>query len=159
MHYGSIAIVQKNRKMDKYNIEKLNNPVDEVFSEDNEVEEQAVPRYGYLKAILSGLVSSLIVGVLLAMIAMSTKSEYILALIIGALIVGFAIRYFIPSHKIGGAIIGFFLCPFTYVVYQAIMLFNGYAYEKDAEDTFWMELGLSALYGIYIGYRKNDDDE
>lgn len=145
--------------MNNYNIDKLNNPVENSIPEEYEVEEQSVPRYGYLKAFISGLAASIIIGALLAMIAMVTKSEYILALVVGALIVGFAIRYFIPPHKVGGAIIGFFLCPFTYIVYQAIMFFNGYAYENDAEETFWLELGLSALYGIYMGYRKNDDDE
>ena len=145
--------------MDNYNIDKLNNPVETPISEGCDVEEQAVPRYGYLKAFFSGLIASVVVGVILAMLAIATKAEYVLALTIGALIVGFAIRYFIPPHKVGGAIIGFFLCPFTYIVYQAIMFFNGYAYENDAEETFWLELGLSALYGIYMGYRKNDDDE
>lgn len=108
-------------------------------------------------AILAGLGAAVIVAILLAVIGIATKSEFFIALVIGAVLVGYAIKQFVPEHSIGGAIIGAILCPLTYFLYQSFMAIFGYYYEEDGEFTFWMLLIGSAIYGAYICYSKTDD--
>lgn len=108
----------------------------------------------FLMAFLAGFGTSVIVGVILALFGMWLEAEYMLILIIGAIIVGCVITNFVPHKSIGGALIGMILCPATYFIYQMIMAFNGYEYEKDGESTFWLLLIGSALWGAYMGYNK-----
>lgn len=112
----------------------------------------------FLMAFLAGFGTSVIVGVILALFGMWLEAEYMLILIIGAIIVGCVITNFVPHKSIGGALIGMILCPATYFIYQMIMAFNGYEYEKDGESTFWLLLIGSALWGAYMGYNKKSDN-
>ena len=112
----------------------------------------------FLMAFLAGFGTSVIVGVILALFGIWLEAEYMLILIIGAIIVGCVITNFVPHKSIGGALIGMILCPATYFIYQMIMAFNGYEYEKDGESTFWLLLIGSALWGAYMGYNKEGDN-
>ena len=112
----------------------------------------------FLMAFLAGFGTSVIVGVILALFGIWLDAEYMLILIIGAIIVGCVITNFVPHKSIGGALIGMILCPATYFIYQMIMAFNGYEYEKDGESTFWLLLIGSALWGAYMGYNKEGDN-
>lgn len=69
-------------------------------------------------AFLAGFGASVIVGVILALLGMWLEAEYMLVLIIGAIIVGCVITNFVPHKSIGGALIGMILCPATYFIYQ-----------------------------------------
>ena len=139
--------------MGDYNIDKLENPQYNVTNGD---EPEKKPQF--LMAFLAGFGASVIVGVILALLGMWLEAEYIFILIIGAVIVGCVITNFVPHKSIGGALIGMILCPATYFIYQMIMAFNGYEYEKDGESTFWLLLIGSALYGAYMGYNKKSDN-
>ena len=112
----------------------------------------------FLMAFLAGFGTSVIVGVILALFGIWLEAEYMLILIIGAIIVGCVITNFVPHKSIGGALIGMILCPATYFIYQMIMAFNGYEYEKDGESTFWLLLIGSALWGAYMGNNKKGDN-
>lgn len=122
-------------------------------------EESEPPKPRYVKAFFAGLGTSIVVGAALALVGMWLEAEYVLALLIGGLVVGGAIRAFVPSHTVGGGIIGMIMCPLTYFFYQIIMALNGYAYEKDGEETFYILLLVSAAYGFYAGYGKWEREE
>lgn len=132
--------------MAKYNLDKN-------MQDDEEPEKE--PQY--LKAFFAGLGTSVIVAVTLALLAMWLETEYLAALCIGAGFVGIAIRAFVPHQSGGGALIGLILCPATYFIYQVILAFNGYAYEKDGESTFWILLFISAVVGVYLGFNNYSD--
>jgi hypothetical protein len=141
--------------MTEYDIEKLNNPTQEdaITNVPNEVEKKP----NYLMAFLAGFGTSVIVGIVIALIGIWTESEYMIVLCIGAVIVASVIKHFVPRKSIGGAIIGAILTPTTYFIYQAIMAFNGYYYEKDGDTWFWFLLIGSVILGGFMGY--NNDDE
>lgn len=141
--------------MSDYNTNKLNNP--DQSTENNYVPNNSEPEARYGMAFLAGLGASVIVAAILATIGIWLEAEYWYALIIGAALVGGAIRSFVPSHSVGGAILGGILCPATYFIYQFIMAIFGYSYEGDGESTFWWMLGISAVVGLYLGYHKDDD--
>ena len=139
--------------MGNYNYDDLANSQIDM---QNDEEPDKKPQF--LMAFLAGLGTSVIVGAILALLGMWLEAEYMLALCIGAIIVGLVITKFVPHKSIGGALIGMILCPATYFIYQMIMAFNGYEYEKDGETTFWLLLIGSALYGAYIGYNNKNDN-
>lgn len=68
----------------------------------------------YMMAALAGLGVSVLVAIALAAIGILLEAEYIIALIIGAVLVGVVIHNFVPNKSIGGAILGAILCPATY---------------------------------------------
>ena len=141
--------------MSEYNIDKLNNPEPLQNGSNYNPPEEKKPQYGF--AILAGLGAAVIVAIILAVIGIWTGSEYFIALAIGGVLVGFAVKNFVPEHSVGGAIIGAIICPLTYFLYQFIMAVYGYTYEEDGESTFWILLIGSAIYGAYICYSKSDD--
>ena len=63
----------------------------------------------FLMAFLAGFGTSVIVGVILALFGIWLEAEYMLILIIGAIIVGCVITNFVPHKSIGGALIGMIL--------------------------------------------------
>ncbi len=135
-------------------INKLENP------EENNIEfepqpEEPKPRYG--KAILAGAITCLVVASILALIGIWSEAEYWWALIIGASVVAFAIKLYVPHQSGGGALIGAILCPSTYLIYQFIIALFGYSYESDGTATFWIILIISIFVGAWMGY--NDYDE
>ena len=138
-----------------YDIDKLNNSVQEDSTPNTSNEDEEKPNY--LMAFLAGFGTSVIVGIALALIGIWAEAEYMAALLIGAVIVASVIRHFVPRQSIGGAIIGAVLTPATYFIYQGIMAFNGYYYEKDGDILFWIYLIGSVFLGGYAGY--NNDDE
>jgi hypothetical protein len=138
--------------MSDYDLNKLANSQENM---PNNEEPEKQPQL--LMAFLAGLGASVIVGGVLALLGILLEAEYIIFLIIGGIIVGLAITHFVPHKSIGGAVIGFILCPITYVLYQFIMNLNGYEYEKDGNFTFWFSLIGSAIYGAYMGYNKKED--
>lgn len=140
--------------MENYNLDKLNNPTSEAQNAQESTPEPQKPKYGI--AILCGLGASVLVAIVLAVIGIVTESEYIIALVFGAVLVGLAVRNFVPAHTIGGAVIGAVLCPLTYFLYQMFMAMFGYYY-VDGDSTFWFLLIGSVIYGAYIGYHKDDD--
>jgi hypothetical protein len=141
--------------MSEYDIDKLNSPIQEdtITNVPNEVEKKP----NYLMAFLAGFGASVIVGIVIALIGMWTESEYMIVLCIGAVIVASVIKHFVPRKAIGGAIIGAILTPATYFIYQTMMAFNGYYYEKDGDTWFWFLLIGSVILGGFMGY--NNDDE
>lgn len=140
--------------MADYNLDKLNNPAQDSQNFQETTPEPQKPKYGI--AILCGLGASVLVAIILAVLGIATGSEYIIALIFGAILVGLAVRNFVPAHTIGGAVIGAVLCPLTYFLYQMFMAMFGYYY-ADGDTTFWFLLIGSVIYGAYIGYHKDDD--
>ena len=138
--------------MSDYDLNKLANSQENM---PNNEEPEKQPQL--LMAFLAGLGASVIVGGVFALLGILLEAEYIIFLIIGGIIVGLAITHFVPHKSIGGAVIGFILCPVTYFLYQFIMLLNGYEYEKDGKFTFWFLLIGSAIYGAYMGYNKKDN--
>lgn len=142
--------------MSEYNMNKLNNPEPIRNESDNKsTPEQNKPQFGM--ALLAGFGAAVIVAIILAILGIITGSEYIIVLVIGAILVGVAVKNFVPAHSIGGALIGAILCPLTYFLYQLIMAMFGYYYEKDGDSTFWFLLIGSAFCGAYICYSKSDD--
>lgn len=141
--------------MSEYDINKLNNPIPEepTTNVSNEVEKKP----NYMMAFLAGFGTSVIVGIVLALIGIWTESEFMIVLCIGAFIVASVIRNFVPRQSIGGAIIGAILTPATYFIYQVIMAINGYSYEKDGNSWFWFLLIGSVVLGAVMGY--NNDNE
>lgn len=137
--------------MSEYNIDKAT----EVSQQINNTPYPQRPQY--LTAFLAGLGVSVVVAIALAAIGIWLETEYIIALIIGAVLVGVVIHKFVPSKSIGGAILGAILCPTTYFLYQVFMAMFGYYYEG-GDNTFWFMLVGSFIYGAYMGY-NNDNDE
>ena len=121
----------------------------------NSEEQEKPPQF--LKAFFAGLVASVIVGVVLALLGMLLESEFMIALLVGGAIVGAVIANFVPHKSLGGAFIGAILCPATYFIYQVIMALNGYEYEKNGDLTFFLLLIGSAIYGAYMGYNTKDN--
>lgn len=141
--------------MSKYDLDKLEDW--ESGMEPNNQEEPTIPEPKYGLAFLAGLGASVLVAGVLAAIGIILKAEYWYALIFGAIMVGAAIRAFVPSHSAGGAVIGAILCPATYFIYQLIINLCGYCYSDDDGTTFWWMLGLSAIVGLYLGYHKDEN--
>lgn len=141
--------------MSEYDIDKLNNLTSKSASQTTQLEEDKKPNY--LMAFLAGFGTSVIVGIGLSILGIWAESEYMIALIIGAVIVASVINHFVPHKSIGGAIIGAILTPATYFIYQIIMASYGYAYEKDGDMWFWFLLIGSVILGAYMGYNKNDE--
>ena len=110
----------------------------------------------YMMAALAGLGVSVLVAIALAAIGIFLEAEYIIALIIGAVLVGVVIHNFVPNKSIGGAILGAILCPATYFLYQVFMAMFGYYYEGN-DNTFWWMLAGSFIYGAYMGYNNDND--
>jgi len=110
----------------------------------------------YMMAALAGLGISVLVAIALAAIGIWLETEYALALIIGAVLIGMVIRNFVPSESIGGAVLGAILCPATYFLYQSFMAIFGYAYESN-DNIFWWVLAGSFIYGAYMGYNGSND--
>jgi hypothetical protein len=136
--------------MSEYNIDKATG----VSQEINQVPAPKKPQY--LTAFLAGLGVSVVVAIALAAIGIWLESEFILVLIIGAVLVGIVIHKFVPNKSIGGAILGAILCPATYFMYQIFMAMFGYYYE-DGDSTFWLMLAGSFVYGAYMGYNNDND--
>lgn len=134
--------------MDNYNIDQLNNGLGSMPPERK-------PKY--VMAVLAALVASVIVGILLAFAGIIFQREFIIVLAIGAIIVSFAIKQFVPHYSVGGAIIGAIFTPLTFLIYQLGMLIYGYSYEDGGR--FWFMLIGSVILGAYIGYNKHSDDE
>ena len=109
----------------------------------------------YTKAFFASLGVALVVAIVEAIIAMIFGAEYMLVLIIGAVVVGFPIRSLVESNTVKGAIIGAICCPLTYFLYQIILAMLGYYYENSGELEFWLLLIGSAVYGAYIGYNND----
>jgi len=109
----------------------------------------------YTKAFFASLGVALVVAIVEAIIAMIFGAEYMLVLIIGAVVVGFPIRSLVESNTVKGAIIGAICCPLTYFLYQIILAMFGYYYENSGELEFWLLLIGSAVYGAYIGYNND----
>lgn len=109
----------------------------------------------YTKAFFASLGVALVVAIVEAIIAMIFEAEYMLVLIIGAIVVGFPIRSLVESNTVKGAIIGAICCPLTYFLYQIILAMFGYYYENSGELEFWLLLIGSAVYGAYIGYNND----
>lgn len=109
----------------------------------------------YTKAFFASLGVALVVAIVEAVIAMIFGAEYMLVLIIGAIVVGFPIRSLVQSNTVKGAIIGAICCPLTYFLYQIILAMFGYYYENSGELEFWLLLIGSAIYGAYIGYNND----
>lgn len=109
----------------------------------------------YTKAFFASLGVALVVAIVEAIIAMIFGAEYMLVLIIGAIVVGFPIRSLVESNTVKGAIIGAICCPLTYFLYQIILAMFGYYYENSGELEFWLLLIGSAVYGAYIGYNND----
>ena len=142
--------------MSEYDIlNNLNKPTPEYTN--NNVPNEPEKKPNYIMAFLAGFGTSVIVGIVLALLGIWAESEYMIALIIGAVIVAAVIKHFVPRQSIGGAIIGAILTPATYFIYQAIMAMNGYAYEKDGESWFWFLLIGSVVLGAFMGYNNDDD--
>lgn len=132
--------------MSQYNIDNINTD-----------ERNATPQKPrYIPAILAGLVASVVVAFILAFIGRIFEAEYWYALAFGIAIVGIAIKFFVPSHTVGGALIGAILCPLTYILYQVIMGCWGYYYAEDGEFTFWFMLIGSAILGGWMCYSHDD---
>lgn len=110
----------------------------------------------YIKATLLGLLTSIIVAIILAAIAIWWETELMILLIIGAVLVAGTIHLFVPKETIIGAIIGAILCPVTYLLYQFIMAIFGYYYED--RTNFWWMLGGSVILGAYLGYNRESND-
>lgn len=110
----------------------------------------------YIKATLFGLVSSIVVAIILAALAIWWETELMILLIVGAILVAGTIHFFVPKETIIGAIIGGILCPVTYLMYQFIMTVFGYYYEDSTN--FWWMLGGSVILGGYLGYNKENND-
>lgn len=110
----------------------------------------------YLMATLAGLGASFLVVIALAAIGIWLEAEYILVLVLGAVLVGVVIHNFVPNKSIAGAILGAILCPATYFLYQVFMAMFGYYYEG-GDDTFWWMLAGSFVYGAYMGYNNGND--
>ena len=115
------------------------------------------PEPHYWKAFLAGAIACIVVACILAIIGIWRETEYWWALIIGASVVAFAIKLYVPHQSVGGALIGAILCPLTYVIYQYIMSLFGYSYESDGAATFGIILIVSVVVGAWLGY--NDFDE
>jgi len=138
----------------EYDINKLENPEENNIEFEPQPEEQE-PHYK--KAFLAGAITCLVVASILALIGIWSEAEYWWALIIGAWVVAFAIKLYVPHQSGGGALIGAILCPLTYVIYQFIMALFGYSYASDGTTTFWITLLVSIVVGAWLGY--NDFDE
>ena len=109
----------------------------------------------YLIATLAGFGTSVLVAIALTAIGIWLEAEYILVLVIGAVLVGVVIHNFVPNKSIAGAILGAILCPATYILYQVFMAMFGYSYEEN-DNYFWWMLAGSFIYGAYIGYNNED---
>jgi MFS family permease len=141
--------------MSEYDINKIDDTTQQIDAGGTYQAPENKPNY--TMAFLAGLGASVLVGIALAAIGIWLESEYMLALCIGAVIVATVIGRFVPRKSIGGAIIGAILTPATYFIYQSIMAFYGYSYEKDGDTWFWFLLIGSAVFGAYMGYNNNDD--
>ena len=127
------------------------------YNVNNELlEKNTAKKPNYMMAALAGLGVSVLVAIALAVIGIWLEAEYILVLIIGAVLVGLVIHNFVPNKSFGGAILGGILCPATYFLYQVFMAMFGYYYEGD-DNTFWWMLAGSCIYGAYMGYNKDND--
>lgn len=136
--------------MSEYNIDK-------VTGVSQGINQASVPKKPqYLIALLAGLGVSVVVAIALAAVGIWLEAEYILVLIVGAILVGAVIRLFVPARSIGGAIIGAILCPATYVLYQVFIAIFGY-YNEGGDSTFWLMMAGGLLYGAYMGYNNNND--
>lgn len=110
----------------------------------------------YFMASLAGLGASVLVAIALAAIGIWLEAEYLLVLALGAVLVGVVIHNFVPNRSIAGAILGAILCPATYFLYQVFMAMFGYYYEG-GDNTFWLMLAGSFVYGAYMGYNNEND--
>lgn len=141
--------------MSEYNFDNLNNPATVESNYNEQYEADKKPQY--IKAFFAGLGTSILVGIILAVIGIWAESEYILALIVGAIIVVSVIRSFVPEHSVGGAVIGAILTPTAYLIYQFIMASYGYVYAENGDTTFWFMLIGSIIAGAWITYSKDEE--
>lgn len=138
----------------EYDINKLENPEEKNIEFEPQPEEPE-PHYG--KAFLAGTIAAIIVASILALVGIWLEAEYWWALLLGASVVAFAIKLFVPHQSGGGALIGGILCPSTYLIYQFILSLFGCSYSSDGTATFWIILIISIFVGAWMGY--NDYDE
>lgn len=150
MSFGELHVY-----MSEYDLDKLNEVIQENNGNGFSNEDEKKPNY--LMAFLAGFGTSVLVGIALAVLGIFTESEFMIALIIGAVIVAAVIKHYVPRQSIGGAIIGAILTPATYFIYQIIMAMYGYSYEKDGNTWFWILLIGSVVLGAYMGYNNDDD--
>lgn len=108
--------------MENYNIDKINDTLNGSMPPER--------KPNYVLAVLSALGTSIVVGILLAIVGILLQREFVIVLAIGAVIVSSVIKHFVPHCSIGGAVIGAIFTPFTYLIYQLGMLIYGYSYEK-----------------------------
>ncbi|MDO4191125.1 MAG: hypothetical protein Q4D14_05520, partial [Bacteroidales bacterium] len=84
------------------------------------------------------------------------EAEFLWVLIFAAYLIGAAVKNFVPENSVGGAIISAILCPLTYLIYLIIVGSFGY-YSEDSSWT-WVILVASIIFGAYVGYHKDSDD-
>ena len=131
--------------MSEYNIDK-------VTGVSQGINQASVPKKPqYLIALLAGLGVSVVVAIALAAVGIWLEAEYILVLIVGAILVGAVIRLFVPARSIVGAIIGAILCPATYFLYQVFIAIFRY-YNEGGDSTFLVDDGrrliIRCVYGL-----------
>ena len=136
--------------MEDYNIEKLDSTL-------NGTPATSGRKPNYVITIIAAFGTSVIVGILLAVIGILLKSEYWIALVVGAVIVSSVIKHFVPGRSVAGAIIGAIFTPLAYLIYQFVMLIYGYSYE-DGSSWFWILLIGSVALGAYMGYNNSDNN-
>lgn len=108
----------------------------------------------YLMATLAGFGTSVLVAIALTAIGIWLEAEYILILVIGAVLVGVVIHNFVPNNH-DRSYTWAILCPATYILYQVFMVMFGYSYEEN-DNYFWWMLAGSFIYGSYMGYNNED---
>lgn len=107
----------------------------------------------HMKGLFAGLGIGLVVGLVMAFITYAAESEYLAVDIIGLILVGLGVTYFVPNKSVMGAVTGGVSCGFTYLLYlfvtEGIM---GMEFEN-GETLDILFLLFAVGYGAYMGYR------
>ena len=121
------------------------------MSEIFETGENRPQKNRHFLGLLAGIGTGIVVGLILAGIGALLKSEFLILVLLGLIVVGIVVSKLVPNQSAMGAITGVLSCGIAFLAYQFFLALFGYSYSENY--VFWIMLAGAIIYGGYMGYR------